>query len=242
MGKQWKKAGKMENAAAKGAVISKLAKEIAVATRLGGPDPNMNARLRLAIRDARAASVPKDTIERAIKKGSGELGGDQIEEVLYEGYGPHQVGILVECQTDNRARTAPEMKFLFKKYGGGLGEQGSVAWMFNKVSYIVASPKDKSVDPEEEAIEAGANEVFVEDAEADTYGFYGAPEDLAAIQSSLAERGWEIQASSLSYSPKNYTDITKEQWAEVREFMEALDDNEDTHKIHVTVDFEKLES
>lgn len=241
MGKQWKKAGKLENAAAKGAVISKMAKEITVATRLGGPDPDMNARLRLAIRDAKAASVPKDTIDRAIKKGNGELGGDQIEEVLYEGYGPHQVGVLVECQTDNRARTAPEIKFLFKKYGGGLGEQGSVAWMFDKVSYIVAAPGSESIDAEEEAIEVGANEVFVEDEGAGTYGFYGAPEDLAAIQSHLGERGWEVQASSLSYSPKNYTDITSEQWAEVREFMEALDDNEDTHKIHVTVDFEKLD-
>ncbi len=240
MGKQWKKEGKLQNAAAKGAVISKLAKEITVATRLGGADPDMNSRLRIAIRDAKSASVSKDTIERAIKKGSGDLGGDQIEEVLYEGYGPHQVGILVECQTDNRARTAPEMKFIFKKYGGGLGEQGSVAWMFERISYVVGTPQKPAIDPDEEAIECGANEVFVDDEALGTYGFYGAPEDLSEIQNNLAARGWEIQSSSLSYNAKNFTELTSEQWLEVQEFMEALDDNEDVSKIHATVDFNKL--
>ena len=238
MGKQWKRAGKIENAAAKGALISKLAKELTVATRLGGPDPDMNSRLRLAIRDAKSASVPKDTIERAIKKGNGELGGDQIEEVLYEGYGPHQVGILVECQTDNRARTAPEMKFIFKKHGGNLGEQGSVAWMFDRVSYVVGTPAQPNVDPDEEAIESGANEVFPE--EEGSFGFYGAPEDLSEIQNNLTSRGWEIQSTSLAYKPKNYTDLSPEQGREVQEFMEALDSNEDVSKIYATLDFDKL--
>ena len=127
MGKSWKNPFKQANAAKKGAQISKLAKEISIAAKLGGGDPDSNSRLRLAINTARAESVPKDTIERAIKKGTGQLDdGKTIDEVMYEGYGPHQVGVLVECQTDNRARTAPDIRFLFKKHNGQMGEQLSL--------------------------------------------------------------------------------------------------------------------
>ncbi len=235
MGKQWKKAGKLDAANKKGAQISKIAKEIAVATRLGGSDPEANSRLRLAIDSARAISVPKDTINRAIKKGAGELGGDNIEEVIYEGYAPHQVGIILECQTDNRNRTASDIRFLFKKYNGQLGDQGSSAWMFDRVSYIEAVCKKEDFDSEEEAIEVGANDVELSDYEEKIYSFYGDPTELDNIQKALLSREWEIKTAELSYQPKNITEVNEEQLSDVMAFIEALDDNEDSHRIHATI-------
>lgn len=239
MGKSWKNPFKAANAAKKGAQISKLAKEISVAAKLGGGDPDSNSRLRLAINTARAESVPKDTIERAIKKGTGQLDdGKVIEECLYEGYGPHQVGVLVECQTDNRARTAPDIRFLFKKHQGQMGEQGSVAWMFDRVGLVEGiGPEGKEFDPEEEAIEAGANEVeLVENDEAKLYSFYTEPEDVDSVQKALQDRGWEIKTCELSYKAKNKTDgLNEEQQKEVYEFLDSLDDNEDTSRIHSTL-------
>lgn len=236
MGKQWKKDGKLANANAKGALISKLAKEITVATKLGGPDPDGNSRLRMAISAARKESVPKDTIERAIKKGSGELDGDIIEEVVYEGYGPHQVAVIVECQSDNRNRTASDIRFVFKKHNGSIGTQGSVAWMFDRVCYLSGTLEGKEFDPEEEAIEAGCDEVFPEGD--GVFGFYGAPDELNNIQEALTARGWTLEKAELSYKPKNITEITEEQKKEALEFIEALDDNEDTHRIHASLEFD----
>lgn len=239
MGKSWKNPFKEANAAKKGAQISKLAKEISVAAKLGGGDPDANSRLRLAINTARAESVPKDTIERAIKKGTGQLDdGKIIEECLYEGYGPHQIGVLVECQTDNRARTAPDIRFIFKKHDGQMGEQGSVAWMFDRVGLVEGvGPQDKDFDFEEEAIEAGANEVeAVEGDEEKLFSFYTDPEELDNVQKNLQERGWEIKTCELSYKPKNKTDgLNEEQTKEAYEFLDALDDNEDTSRIHSTL-------
>lgn len=238
MGKSWKNPHKVAAAAKKGAAISKLAKEITVAAKLGGGDPDANSRLRLAINSARAESVPKDTIERAVKKGTGELDdGKAIEEVMYEGYGPHQVGVLVECQTDNRARTAPDIRYIFKKSGGLMGEQGSVVWMFERVGLVEGTgPADKSFDPEEEAIEAGANEVEKSENEDGLFSFYTEPEEVDSVQKALKERGWEIKTAELSYQAKNKTeDLSEEQKNEVYEFLDALDDNEDTSRIHTTI-------
>lgn len=238
MGKSWKNPFKAANAAKKGAQISKLAKEISVAAKLGGGDPDTNARLRLAINTARAESVPKDTIERAIKKGTGQLDdGKIIEEVMYEGYGPHQVGVLVECQTDNRARTAPDIRYIFKKHQGQMGEQGSVAWMFERIGLVEGeAPEGKEFDPEEEAIEAGANEVEKVEGEEKLYSFYAETDDLDNCQKTLQERGWEIKTCELSYKPKNKTeDLTDEQKKEVFEFLDSLDDNDDTSRIHSTL-------
>lgn len=238
MGKGWKNPFKVANAAKKGAQISKLAKEISVAAKLGGGDPNMNSRLRLAINVAKAESVPKDTIERAIKKGTGQLDdGKVIEEAMYEGYGPHKVGVLVECQTDNRTRTAPDIRFIFKSHDGLMGEQGSVIWMFDKIGLVEGiAPTDRAVDAEEEAIEAGANEVETNPNDASLISFFTNPEDLDVVQKSLQERGWEIKTCEFSYKPKNKTeDLTEEQKKEVYEFLDALDENEDTARIHSTL-------
>ena len=238
MGKGWKNPFKEANAAKKGAAISKLAKEISVAAKLGGGDPDANSRLRLAINSARSESVPKDTIERAILKGTGQLDdGKVIEEVMYEGYGPHQVGVLVECQTDNRARTAPDIRFIFKKHKGLMGEQGSVAWMFERLGLVEGEgPTGKEFDPEEEAIEAGANEVEKVEGEETLFSFYTEAEELDSVQKALQERGWEIKTCELSYKAKNKTeDLTDDQKKEVYEFLDSLDENDDAARIHSTI-------
>lgn len=234
MGKSWKNPHMAANAAKKGAKITKLAREIQVAAKLGGPDPDVNNRLRAAIDAARSESCPKDTIERAIKKGAGLLDeGNQIEEVVYEGLGPHQVGLIVECQSDNRNRTSSEIRNIFNKKGGRLGEIGSIAWMFERVSLIEAS-KENPGDPEEAAIEAGANEV--EAITATTCRFYAGPTDLKEVETALSGSGWKVTTAELSYKPKNTTELSEEQMKDVYEFIELLDDNDDTHRIHATVD------
>ncbi len=195
-------------------------------------DPASNSRLNLAIIAAKAQSVPKDTIERAIKKGTGQLDdGAQIEEIIYEGYGPHGVGIIVETQTDNRTRTVSEMRNMFKTHGGNLGETGAVAWMFERVS-LIQGLKAGVTDPDEEAIEAGANEVEKEDG--NLYSFYGSPEDLGAIRDALTKRGFEIKVAELSFKPKEQTQITEEQKKEVYELLEELEDHDDSHRVHAT--------
>ncbi len=233
MGKSWKAAGKTENAQKKGMLFTKLAREIAVSAKIGGPDPTMNARLRMAVDAAKKVSCPNDTIERAIKKGAGLLDdGKIIEELTYEGYGPHGVGVIVECQTDNKHRTAPEMRSVFKKNGGNLGETNSVSWMFARVGEIEAS-KAGTFDIDEEAIEAGADDVQKNDD--GSYQFFCALESLDSVNKSLLARGWKITASSPSYKATNITALSESQLKEVEEFLNALDDLDDTSKVFATI-------
>ncbi len=233
MGKSWKNAGKVEKAQQKGQIFTKLAREIAVAAKAGGPDPAANARLRLAIDAAKKVSCPNDTIDRAIKKGAGLLDdGKIIEEITYEGYGPHGVGVIVECQTDNKHRTAPDMRHAFKSHEGNMGEVGSVAWMFERVGLLEAT-KEGTFDPDEEAIEAGANEVFP--GEEGLYEFFTTAEDLDAVRDALTKRGWKVEKAELSFKAKNITELSEEQRKEVEEFLNYLDDMDDTHRVHATV-------
>lgn len=233
MGKSWKAAGKTENAQKKGMLFTKLAREISVASKTGGPDPDMNPRLRLAIDAAKKVSCPNDTIERAIKKGAGLLDdGKVIEELTYEGYGPHGVGVIVECQTDNKHRTAPEMRSVFKKHGGNLGETNSVAWMFARVGAVEATKVGK-FDLDEEAIEAGADDAS--DNEDGSYEFFTSVENLDALTKALVARGWTINSSALSYRATNVTAISESQRKEVESFLTALDDLDDTHKVYATL-------
>lgn len=233
MGKSWKTAGKVEKAQQKGQIFTKLAREIQVAAKAGGPDPAANSRLRLAIDAAKAVSCPNDTIDRAIKKGAGLLDdGKIIEELMYEGYGPHGVGVIVECQTDNKHRTAPEMRHAFKSHEGNMGESGSVAWMFERVG-LLEGTKAGTFDPDEEAIEAGANEVFA--GEKGTYEFFTGPEDLDSVRDALTKRGWKIEASELSFKAKNITELNDAQKKDVEEFLNFLDDMDDTHRVHATI-------
>lgn len=233
MGKSWKNAGKVEKSQQKGQIFTKLAREIAVAAKAGGPDPNANSRLRLAIDAAKKASCPNDTIDRAIKKGAGLLDdGKIIEEMTYEGYGPHGIGVIVECQSDNKVRTVSEVRHAFKSHEGNLGESGSVAWMFDRVGYIEGT-KAGSFDPDEEAIEAGANEVTAGDE--GVYEFYTNADDLDTVRDALTQRGWKVETCELSYKAKNITELSADQRKEVEEFLGFLEDMDDTHKVHATV-------
>lgn len=231
MGRGWINSIKSANSQKKGAAFTKFAKEIQVAAKMGGGDPNFNSRLRMAVDAAKKASVPNDTIDRAIKKGTGQLDGGEIDELTYEGYGPHGVGVIVEVQTDNKHRTAPEVRLMFKSHGGALGESGSVAWMFDRVGWIEAT-KTGTFDPEEEAIEAGANEVFSEE---DVFVFLTASDALDSVRGALANRGWTITKAELAYNPKNTTDLNETQTKEVIEFLKELDEHDDTQKLFSTL-------
>ena len=230
MGAQWKAKGKALVADAKGKLFGKLVKEITVAAR-GGADPASNSRLRLVVEQARKASMPKDTLERAIKKGSG-TGADAInyERVIYEGFAPHQVAVMVECLTDNVNRTAPEMRVLFRK--GQLGTSGSVAWDFNHVGMIEASPDTPDADPEMAAIEAGAQDF--EPGEEGATLFLTEPTDLDAVQKALPEQGFTVLSAKLGYQPKNpVSGLSDEQMAEVEAFLEGLDNHDDVQDMFV---------
>lgn len=233
MGKSWKNPSKVANAQKKGMIFTKLAREIQVAAKSGGPDPAMNARLRLAIDNAKKESCPNDTIDRAIKKGAGLLDdGSSIEELTYEGYGPHGVGVIVECQTDNKNRTASVIRGIFKSHEGNMGETNSVAWMFKRVGLVTAS-KEGSFDPEEEAIEAGADNV--EKNEDGSFQFTCSVESLSSVQEGLTGRGWKVASSELSFQPNNPTVLNDEQRKDVEEFLNDLDDSDDTSKVHATL-------
>jgi YebC/PmpR family DNA-binding regulatory protein len=230
MGAQWKQKGREQGADAKGRLFTKLAKEIMVAARSGGPDPNSNSRLRLAIEQAKRASMTRETLERAIKKGAGLLDGQaQHETVFYEGFAPHQVPVIVECLTDNKNRTAPNMRLLFKK--GQLGASGSVSWDFNRCGAVEATPPAAGEDAEEAAIEAGAQEV--EAAEDGLYRFITEATDLDLVAKALAARGWGVTAANQIWVAKNPVQLEGEARAEVEAFLAALDEDDDVQHLYV---------
>lgn len=239
MGAQWKHQGKSTNAAAKGAVIHKLTKEIQVAARLGQPDPDYNPRLRAAIEAARKQSVTKDTIERAIRKGAGlDKDAAQFETVTYEGFAPHKVPVIVECLTDNKNRTASEIKVLFR--AGHMGTPGSVAWMFDHMGIIEATHANKDQDPESAAIEAGAQNVEPlekEEIGEDAIGarFFTDPADLDSVNKALSALGWKVSKSELGYVPKNLAEVSPEQEKEVVEFLQSIDGCDDVHRVYAGI-------
>ncbi|HKU42799.1 MAG TPA: YebC/PmpR family DNA-binding transcriptional regulator [Polyangiales bacterium] len=231
MGAQWKQKGREQGAAAKGRLFTKLSKEIMVAAKAGA-DPSMNPRLRLAIEQAKKASMTRDTLERAIKKGAGLLDdGASFELVTYEGFAPHNVAVIVECLTDNKNRTAPNMRVLFRK--GQLGASGSVAWDFKRCGAIEATPPSAEVDAEAAAIEAGAQDL--EAAEDGQTRFLTEPTDLDAVGKALAAAGWVIQSQKLIYVPKNPVKLAPEARAEVEAFLIALDEDEDVQDLYVAL-------
>lgn len=226
MGAQWKHKGRVENAAKRGQIISKMVKEIIMATKGGDPDPNNNARLRVAVEAAKKASVPRDNIERAIKRGAGLLDPVNYELVTFEGFTPHKVPIIVECLTENRNRTNADMKLLFRK--GSLGATGSVAYMFDYVGMVVATPPNPAADPEEAAIEAGAQDVEKTD---EGVQFRCDRGDLIAVSKSLADGGWNIVSSEFVYVPKDPKEPAEAERKEIEGFLGDLDDNDDVHRI-----------
>jgi YebC/PmpR family DNA-binding regulatory protein len=238
MGRQWLLAKREVNAKRKSAATSKLVKEIAVAAKLGGADPDGNARLAAAVDKARKESVSRDAIERAIKKGAG-IGDEKLimEHVVFEGYAPHKVPVIVEVLTDNNNRTAPEIRVLFKK--GQLGTPGSNKFLFDHVGIVEAHHADAGTDIEAAAIEAGANEVEPltheqsEDVPADRTGarFLTDRTACAAVSKWLAQNGWTVVTSELGYVAKQFPQLSEEQLREVGEFLQELDDHDDVHRV-----------
>lgn len=234
MGAQWKNPVKVQNASKRSAIIGKLTKEIIVAAKIGDPNPDNNARLRAAVESARKASVPRDTIERAIKKGAGLL-EDTVtyENIFYEGFGPHQVPVIVECLTDNKNRTAADIRVLFRK--GQLGSIGTVGWMFDRLGVIEANhPEGNAKDPEEAAIEAGAQNVEKLPGQ-EGARFYTDPTDLDSVGRALTKAGWNITVSEISFIAKNPVELAAEQRKEVAEFFDEIDDHDDVHRLYVAM-------
>jgi YebC/PmpR family DNA-binding regulatory protein len=233
MGAQWKAKGKAQAADARGKLFGRLVKDIMVAAR-NGADPASNSRLRLVVEQARKASMPKDTLDRAIKKGAG-LTGETVnfEHVIYEGFAPHRVPLMVECLTDNVNRTAPEMRVLFRK--GQLGTSGSVAWDFDHVGMIEAEPAQAGADPELAAIEAGAQE-FEPGEEEGTTLFLTDATDLDLVSRALPEHGFTVLSAKLGYKAKNPVDpasLSAPELQEVEAFLAAIDAHDDVQHVFV---------
>ena len=238
MGRQWLHAKRAVAGLKKGQANGKLLKEIMVAAKLGGPDPDGNARLFAAVAKARRESVTREGIERAIKKGAG-IGGEKLmmDHIVYEGYAPHKVPVIVEVLTDNNNRTAPEIRQLFKR--GQLGGPGSNKFLFDHVGLVEAHRPGTGFDLEEAAIEAGANEVEPlsneqnDDIPADATGarFVVDRTALHAVSQWLSKNGWTVVTSELGYIAKTYPDLTDEERADTGEFLQLLDDHDDVHRV-----------
>jgi len=223
------------NDAKRGKIFTKLIKEITIAARMGGGDPDGNPRLRSAIIAAKAENMPKDNIERAIKKATGDLEGAAYEEILYEGYGPGGVAVLVETMTDNKNRTVADVRHFFAKSGGNLGESGCVAWMFDKKGSIVIDRE--GVDEEELmeiAIEAGAEDVIEEES---TFQILTEPDDFNAVVEALEAKGITYAEAAISMVPKNTVEVTDEKTARsLLKLLDNLEDNDDVQKVHANFD------
>jgi YebC/PmpR family DNA-binding regulatory protein len=233
MGAQWKAKHKDLAANARGRIFGKLSKDIMLAAR-SGADPASNARLRLVVEQARKVSMPKETLERAIKKGAG-LTGEAVnfEHVIYEGFAPHRVAVMVECLTDNVNRTAPEMRVLFRK--GQLGTAGSVAWDFDHLGMIEAEPAVAGADPDMAAIEARAQDLEPGDEDGTTL-FLTDPADLDLVSRALPAQGFKVLSAKLGYKAKNPVDpasLSPEQLEEVEAFLAAIDNNDDVQQVFV---------
>lgn len=229
MGAQWKAKHRAVAADAKGKLFTKLVKEILIAAR-NGADPDMNPRLRLAITAAKKQSMPRDTLERAIKKGSGQLDGQvNYEKVVYEGFAPHQVPVIVECLTDNVNRTITAIRMLFRK--GQLGSSGSVSWDFDHVGLIEATADSAESDIEIAAIEAGAQD-FEAGEDGDAL-FITDTTDLDLVQKALPEFGYTVESAKIGYRPKNPVTLSGEALEEVEAFLAAIDENDDVHEVYV---------
>ncbi len=235
MGRQWLQKHRDINAAKRGRVFTKMVREIGMAARTGTPDPAFNPRLAAAVEAARKQSVPNDMITRAIKKGAGLLGERlELEHVFFEGFAPHRVPVIVDCLTDNRNRTAPDIRVLFRK--GQLGAR--VMFLFHHVGIVEATHADGSLDRETAAIEAGAQNVepLEEQPETGTGArFLTEPADLDSVTKALVQSGWTVTTSEMGYVPKDPVDLPEEARREVEEFLEALDDYDDVHRIYAAL-------
>lgn len=226
--------GKMD--AVRGKITTKIGREITVAVRLGGSDPTGNMKLKLALAKAKANNIPKDNIQRAIQKGLGTLEGSTYEELTYEGYGPGGAAVLVDILTDNRNRTAADIRHLFSKNGGNLGELGCVAWMFKRKGLFVVE-KETGADEEELmmlALEAGAEDFKTED---DAFEITTAPEDFDQVQEALEKNNITTSVAQISMIPDTTLELANDDAAKMLRLMDALEDHDDVQEVYVNVDF-----
>jgi len=225
--------------AKRGKLFTKFIKEITVSARTGGGDPDANARLRKAILDAKAGNMPNDTIDRAIRRGTGEEEGVNYEEITYEGYGPGGVALLIESMTDNRNRTVAEIRHIFSKNGGNLGESGSVGWMFDKKGYIVI---DKAAKSEEElfelVIDAGADDLRDDE---ENFEIITSPDSFEAVVSAVKAAGIEPQVAEVDMMPQNYIKLEGSDARQMLKLMEALEDHDDVQKVSANFDISEAD-
>ena len=236
MGRGWVHGVRMLAGAQKGKLFTKIAKEIAVAVRTGGSkDPNLNSRLRLALREAQKASMTKDTVERALKRGAGESTEGELEEIVFEGYGASGIPVLIEVLTDNRQRSVQDIRAILTRASGALGEPGSVSWNFERVGSIIAHDKKavdgKSRDAEEAAINAGAD--AVEAMDEGQFQFICAMSDLESVSEALAKQDWEVLKTELIYKAKVPSTLSgPEQEAQLQKLNDNLNDHDDVKRVH----------
>ncbi|ACN13518.1 conserved hypothetical protein [Desulforapulum autotrophicum HRM2] len=220
--------------AKRGKIFTKLIKEITVAARMGGGDIDSNPRLRGAVAAAKAQNMPKDNLERAIKKGTGDLEGVDYEEILYEGYGPGGVAILVECLTDNKNRTIADVRYIFSKAGGNIGTDGCVAWMFDKKGLITISKEESDEDTlMEVGLEAGAEDVT---DEGDCFEIITDPADFDAVKGAVEAAGIKIEMAEVTMIPQTQTRLEGKEAEQMVRFMDALDDCDDIQKFYSNAD------
>ena len=220
-----RKKGKIDEARAK--VFTKIGREIAVAVREGGPDPAGNSKLKDCIAKAKANNVPNDNIERIIKKAAGETGGANYEEIIYEGYGPNGIAVVVKALTDNRNRTAGDVRHYFDKFGGNMGTSGCVMFMFDYYGVIVIEKEDVDEDKlMEDAIECGATDFLTDDEE--IFEIRTEPNDLGAVSGDLEAKGYKFMSSETAYIPQTYTRLEDEEsMKKMSKMLEMFDDNDD---------------
>jgi len=228
---KWKNIQRRKNAqdAKRGKIFMKLAKEIYVAAKQGGGDPDANPSLRLAIDKAKAANMPNDNIERAIKKATGSQDGANYEEITYEGYGPGGVAVMVKCLTDNKNRTATSVRTAFNKNGGNLGETGCVSYMFERKGYIVID--GNGIEEDDlflEAIEAGAEEL---EASGEAFEIYTAPENLNNVKTALEEKGYKLETAEITWIPQTYTQLDETTAEKMYKLIDVLEDDDDVQEV-----------
>jgi len=224
--------------AKRGKVFTKVIKELMVAAKSGGSDPDSNPRLRQAISTAKASNMPNDTMSRAIQKGAGELEGVNYEEISYEGYGPGGVAIIMEIMTDNKNRTVAEIRHLMSKYGGNLGENGSVSWMFEKLGQITLSKNSDEEKAFDHALEFGADDF---NALENTFLITAAPSETVNVAEAMTEKGYEVISSEVELVPKNMMKISGDQLKKLVLLLSLLEEHDDIQNIYSNVEFEETD-
>src|SRR3990170_6477656 len=220
----------------KGKAFSKISKEISVAARIGGGNPEMNSRLRLAMEKAREVNMPSDNIKRAIQKGTGELPGSHYDEIMYEGYGPGGVALMIDTMTDNKTRTVSEIRHILSKHGGNMGEAGCVSWMFDKKGYVLVEKKIVDEDTLMSiALDAGAEDIK-NDPEEENYEVITVPEDLKKIKETLEAKNIKLNFADVTMLPRNYVKLGAKDAEKMLKLMEALEDHDDVQNVYANFD------